>query len=32
MADLVYIGLTLLLVGLTLGLIEVCAWLMQDKS
>ena len=32
MADLIYIGLTLLFFALTYGLIVVCEWLMEDKS
>ncbi len=32
MGDLLYVGLTLLFLALTLGLIEVCAQLMEDKS
>ncbi len=32
MADLLYMGLTLLFLALTLALIEVCARLMEDKS
>jgi len=32
MADLIYIGLTLLFFTLTLGLIKVCERLMEDKS
>ena len=32
MADLLYIGATLLLLALTWGFIEVCARLMEDKS
>ena len=31
MADLIYIGLTLLFFALTYGLIVVCARLMEDK-
>lgn len=32
MGDLLYVGLTLLSLALTWGLIEVCARLMEDKS
>ena len=32
MADFIYIGLTLLFLALTLGLIKVCERLMEDKS
>ena len=32
MADLIYIGLTLLFLALTYGLIDVCERLMEDKS
>ncbi len=32
MGDLLYIGLTLLFFALTLGLIRICEWLMEDKS
>jgi hypothetical protein len=32
MNDLIYIGLTVLFFALTLGLIKVCEWLMEDKS
>lgn len=32
MNDLLYIGLTLLFLGLTYGLIRVCERLMEDKS
>ena len=32
MADLIYIGLTLLFFALTYGLIVVCERLMEDKS
>ncbi len=32
MGDLLYVGLTLLFLALTLGLIEVCGRLMEDKS
>jgi hypothetical protein len=32
MADLIYIGLTLLFFGLTIGFVKVCERLMEDKS
>ncbi len=32
MGDLLYMGLTLLFLALTLGLVAVCARLMEDKS
>ncbi len=32
MADVLYVGLTLLFMALTLGLIDICARLMEDKS
>ncbi len=32
MNDLIYIGLTLLFFALTLGLINICERLMEDKS
>ena len=32
MADLVFVGITVLFFALTLGLIKVCEWLMEDKS
>lgn len=32
MNDLIYLGLTLLFLALTLGLIKVCEQLMEDKS
>ncbi len=31
MGDLLYLGLTLLFLALTLGLVEVCTRLMEDK-
>ncbi len=32
MGDLLYVGLSVLFLALTLGFIEVCARLMEDKS
>ena len=32
MGDLIYVGLTLLFLGLSYGLIELCSRLMEDKS
>ena len=32
MADLVFVGITMLFFALTLGLIKVCERLMEDKS
>ncbi len=32
MGDLLYVGLTILFLVLTLGFIEVCSRLMEDKS